>query len=83
MLNKKVKIEVEFDVSVELLAKQFANLDDDAQAQFFCIAAKYLKDYSDNALSDQAYYIGKHLKTCECSTPEGRQFISEINSSME
>ena len=79
-LKERVKLQVEVDVDVAYLAEQFAALSDDAQAQFFCIAAGKLGTFNAGM---QAFYIGKHLRTCECSTDDGRAFIREIVASME
>lgn len=75
---ERVKIEVELVVDVEHLAEQFAALTDDAQAQFLCFAAARLGA----AAEDQARFIGRHLRTCECSTEAGRAFVAEIVAAM-
>lgn len=73
-LRETVKLEVEVVVDVEWLAKQFAALTDDAQARFFCLVAENLGRASEL----QAFHVGEHLSTCECSTKAGREFIAEI-----
>jgi hypothetical protein len=78
-VRERVKVTVEIDVDVEHLARQFAALTDDAQAQFLCLAAADLAHHA----GMQAFYIGRHLQSCECSTEEGREFVREIARAME
>ena len=79
MLIERVTLSVEIEVDVAHLAKQFAELSDDAQAQFLCLAAKGMGE----AVEVQAMYIGRHLRTCDCSTEEGRAFVRELARSLE
>ena len=76
-----MKFNVEVPIAVPDLAKLFSELNDDEQAQFFCLAAALIGDT--HARSIQAYYIGNHLRTCECSTDVGRDFVREIVESMD
>ena len=76
---ERARIIIEVDVDVSHLAEQFAALTDDAQAQFICMAAAKLG----SAMNMQAFYVGNHLRTCQCSTPQGREFITEIAKAME
>lgn len=78
-LKERVKIVVEFEVDVNHLAEQFAHLGDDAQAQFFCLVAEKLGE----GLDKQAWFIGRHLVECSCSTKKGKDFVREIVSSMD
>lgn len=77
-LVERVSFQVTADLDVGLLAEQFAALTDDAQAQFLCMAARQLGA----AAGTQAHYIGRHLRTCDCSTEEGRDFVRAIVASM-
>lgn len=77
-VREKVTFSVTVEVDVEVLAKQFAELTDDAQAQFLCSAAKFLGV----AVDGQGWRIGRHLTTCECSTEEGREFVRSIIGGM-
>lgn len=81
ILFERVKIEVEVEVNVNHLAEQFAALTDDAQAQFLCMAAAKIKNPVDRA--NQAFYVGRHLATCECSTQAGRDFVNDIAAAMK
>lgn len=72
----------EVDIDLDLLAKCFAHLDDDSQAQFFVkVAAIAEKDYG--SPDTQWWYVGRHLRTCECSTEGGRDVIRTIYNAME
>lgn len=77
--RETVKLEVEVVVDVEFLAKQFAALSDDAQAQFMCFAARELGCV---AAERQAFFMGRHLATCGCSTQGGRDFVNQIAEAM-
>lgn len=71
----------------EGLAEEFCELNDDAQARFFVHIARIAASWGCNAHGlDSAYWqataIGRHLRTCSCSTEEARAFISNIASAM-
>jgi len=79
----KVTTETDVDIDLDLLAKCFAHLDDDSQAQFFVkVAAIAAKDY-EAPPETQWWYVGRHLRTCECSTEDGREVIRSIYHAME
>ena len=69
------------DRDVSALAEGFCRLDDDHQSKFFVFVARIMGQW-DNGVGlkrdSQAYYIGKHLQTCKCSTPEAREFLESI-----
>jgi hypothetical protein len=75
---------VDVDIDLDTLAKLFAHLDDDSQAQFFCkVAAAAAEDFVGGNIDLQWHYIGRHLRTCACSTEAGRDVIRSIYLSME
>lgn len=76
---ERVTLNVEIVVDVAHLAERFAALTDDAQAQFLCLAARGLGRAADL----QAFAIGEHLRTCECSTEAGRGFVRAIVAAMD
>lgn len=79
----KLKVRMEIETSLELLAAQLAELDDDAQAQVICQVAAYLAKIGEPAaIFNQGWAIGRHLVGCECSTPEGRDFVHAIYQGM-
>ena len=67
------------DAEVRRLARLFADMDDDQQAKFFVEAAAIMSDWKAGMSATQAYYIGRHLRTCTCSSSEARQFIADIH----
>lgn len=75
---------VKVPISVLHLAEIFANMDDDKQARFFVAVAGIMEKWErSGAAESQAYYIGGHLRNCECSTEEARQFIRNIAHGIE
>lgn len=69
----------------EALAERFCELDDDAQAQFFVHVARIAEAWFAQGFGtapQQAFNIGKHLATCECSTHEARAFVRNIHDAM-
>lgn len=75
----KVVWEQSVTIDLEKLAEIFANLDDDAQAQFFVHVAKIMMGWDGLApMLSQAQFIGAHLRNCKCSTNEARELIINI-----
>ena len=60
------------------IAQVFCRMNDDQQAQFFVEVARIMDAWPDMGTLKQAYYIGRHLATCECSTDSGREFVHGI-----
>lgn len=76
-----IKSEATVEVSVRLLAEIFCGLDDEAQAQFFIEAAAVSAEWRTTGglgADWQWYTVGRHLKTCSCSTEEARDMVREI-----
>ena len=40
-----------------------------------------IHDALDSMRDNQAWYIGHHLATCECATPEAREFVALLADS--
>ena len=80
-MKVKLHIEQEIEVDLPLLAKCFAELDDDSQAQFFVEVAKHAQGWKHHQ-SDQWYRVGRHMSTCECSTQEARDLIEMIHAGL-
>lgn len=70
------------ELDLDMLAKAFANLDDDAQAQFFVKVAAIAESYL-RPQENQWWYVGRHLRECECSTEGGREVIRSIARAMD
>lgn len=66
------------ELDLDMLAKAFAGLDDDSQAQFFVKVAKIAADTYENPQENQWWYVGRHLRECACSTEEGREMVRNI-----
>lgn len=72
------------DCRSKAIAELFCAMTDDGQAQFFVhVAATMAKWPRVGACETQAFYIGKHLRDCECSTEGGREFIRSIIYAMD
>lgn len=73
--------------TVEALAEQFCELDDDSQAQFFEAVGRIMERWVDEPRSYgpswQRFAIGRHLRTCACITSVGRRVIEEIYEAMQ
>ena len=81
----KLMVEVNVPLDVEHLARLWLELDDDSQAQFFCIAAKIANNEwakPRHSIESQAFYIGRHLRECACSTTAGRELVANIYQAM-
>jgi hypothetical protein len=71
------------DLDLDALAKAFSGLDDESQAQFFVKVAAIAAQTYVSPQETQWWYVGRHLRTCECSTEEGRDLIRSIHYAME
>jgi hypothetical protein len=74
--NKKQRIE-RLGINPEELAFLFCQLDDELQTDFFVECAKIGEEW-DREQHNQWYAVGRHLKTCECSSSEAREMIKAI-----
>lgn len=70
----KVKITTEIELDIPTAAKWFASLDDDAMCRFLVAVAEEAKSFSGQA-DNQWYYLGGHLRSCECSTDAAREMV--------
>jgi hypothetical protein len=69
-------------LSLDIVAKWFAGLSDQSQADFFIAVANEGKSF-DRHQGNQWFYVGRHLRDCECSTDEARQMIQTIAGGIE
>lgn len=76
-----MKVAATIELNVEQLAAAFCELDDDTQAKFFVECARLAATWPPHV--DQFYAVGRHLRTCNCSTPEARELIRRIVAGME
>lgn len=73
----QIEMKSTVEITVELLAQCFAELDDDAQCKFFVEVARIASTWESGG-DNQWYYVGGHLRNCKCSTPEAREMIESI-----
>jgi hypothetical protein len=80
----KLQLTATVDLSVVVLAEAFAQLDDEAQAQFFIEVARLAESWrTPLGPGYQWYSVGKHLRDCSCATEEARDLVREIASGLE
>lgn len=82
MARTSVTITTEIDLDVQKGAEWFSALDDEQQAQFFIEVAALAKAWPIYQ-GLQWHSVGRHLRNCECSTPEARTMIEDIASGIE
>lgn len=71
-------------MDAKLVAKWFANLDDDQQTQVIVAIAEEFENYSVLGASDaQLYAIGGHLRSCKCSTEAAREWVRKLAHYLE
>lgn len=73
----------EFDLDLDTLAKCFAELDDDSQAQFFVKVAAYAEKHYKRPQENQWWFVGRHLRECECSTDDARELIRSLAHALD
>ena len=76
------KTATEVEVDIATLAKCFAHMQDEDQAQFFIEVAKIAETWPYRG-DTQWYYVGSHLRNCECSTDAARDMIRSIAEAVE
>lgn len=69
-----IKVTTEIELDIETAAKWFAALDDDEMCRFLVAVAEEAKSYPSDP-DNQWYYLGGHLKSCECSTEDAREMV--------
>lgn len=77
-----VKITTTINLDIETGAKWFAALDDDQMCKFLVAVAEEAKSFGGNP-DNQWYYLGGHLRNCECSTDDAREMIRSWHHWME
>jgi hypothetical protein len=76
----QVEMKSTVEISIELLAQVFCGLSDDEMCRFFVEVAKEASKVP--TFDNQWYFLGGHLRNCECSTPEAREMIDSIHHHM-
>jgi hypothetical protein len=78
-----MKVTVDVEVTPQVLAEAFAAMDDEAQAQFFIEVAALARKWKDADPGRQWFAVGRHLRTCTCSTEEARDLVREIATGVD
>ena len=68
---------------IQAIAQSFCRMNDDQQAKFFVAVATIMGRWKGGTMSNQAYYIGKHLRDCACSTGDAREFVRTMSTAMD
>jgi hypothetical protein len=76
----KLSVDVDLKLTPETLAAAFCDMDDEQQAQFFIEAARIAETWTSSSRHMQWFYVGRHLKTCTCSTEDARAMVRDIAS---
>jgi hypothetical protein len=69
------------DLDVETMARVFCELDDDQMCKFFVEVHRIAGQ--NPAFDNQWYYLGGHLRNCECSNEGTREMLRNIVQFME
>lgn len=76
----KIEMKSTVEITVELMARIFCDMSDEDMCQFFVEVAKEASKVP--TFDNQWYFLGGHLRNCECSTPEAREMINSIHYHM-
>lgn len=77
-----IEVTTTIELDTKTAAKWFAALDDDEMCKFLVAVAEEAKAYRGDP-DNQWYYLGGHLKNCECSTDDAREMVRRWNYWME
>ena len=77
----KIEMTSIVDVTPEVLAKVFCALDDDQMCKFFVEVHRLASEVP--TFDNQWYYLGGHLRNCECSNEGTREMLRNIVRYME
>jgi hypothetical protein len=77
-----ISVTTEIELDIDTAAKWFANLDDDSMAKFLVAVEKESRDWP-CVVDNQWYYLGGHLRNCECVNEETREMIRRWNYWMD
>lgn len=76
-----VRVEVPVEMTPRLVAEAFAEMNDEQQAQVFIEVAAIAAGWATESpclTAPQWWMVGRHLRTCSCSTDEARQLVRDI-----
>jgi hypothetical protein len=72
-----MELTMKVDLTVHQIAEAFSELSDDGMAQVIIEVAEIAKGW-ENTNHDQWHAVGRHLRTCSCSTEEAVHLIFQI-----
>lgn len=64
------------------LARQFARLYDEAQADFFEEVAQLFHAWGPLQADTQLFSIARHMRRCACVTARGREWVRELAAAL-
>jgi len=70
------------ELSIDAAAEWFCGLDDDQMCKFLVAVAEKAERFQGSP-DNQWYFLGGHLKSCECSTERAREMIRSWAHYME
>lgn len=71
-----MRLELKIRLTPAQVAEAFCEMDDEQQAQFFIECARIAAGW--DGQFRQWFYVGKHLRTCECSNDNALAMVAEI-----
>lgn len=69
--------------AVKALAAAWCGLSDDEQAQFFEEVGRITEAWPNGDGDRQSWFIGRHMRRCQCISDAGRTFLRSIVSGMD
>jgi len=78
----QIEMKSTVEITPELMAKIFCDMSDEQQCAFFVEIGRIAAE-SESNFDQQWYYLGGHLRNCECSTEPARAFIRGLYEAMQ
>ena len=79
MTTAEIATKKTITIDLESAAEWFANLSDEQQADFFVAVAEASKKWEcQGRWQSQYWLVGRHLRTCSCSTDDARDLVREL-----
>lgn len=74
MSSVEIETKVRIDIDVDVAAKWFAHQSDDTMCRFLVAVAAEAEKWPMGA-DNQWFYLGGHLRNCECSNETTREML--------
>jgi hypothetical protein len=79
MISVQITTKKTISIDLKSAAEWFANLGDERQADFFVEVAEVSKKWEcQGQWTEQYWLVGRHLRTCACSTDDARDLVREL-----